>query len=275
MSEDVLLVERDGPVTVLTLNRPRSRNALDPALLAALDKGLAAAAEDPGSRGRGGDRRRPRLLRGRRPQGRHDGGRQPLREARRHHRPLPRHDPRHRRGAQAGDRGRRRRRRRLRLRPGPRLRSARALGGRLPPGEIRQDRPHARRGRHLLAAAPGGPGAGARDDAARRADPGRGGALAGARQPGGAGGGALREEAMGLAHRLAKGPPIALAQIKRAVRAGLGGTIEEALGREKEGQIRCLRSADCLEGWRPGCRRGRRGSRGSKGFRTGAADRRR
>src|SRR5689334_11126343 len=50
MSEDVLLVERDGPVTVLTLNRPRSRNALDPALVRALGAGLLAAAEDPEAR---------------------------------------------------------------------------------------------------------------------------------------------------------------------------------------------------------------------------------
>jgi enoyl-CoA hydratase/carnithine racemase len=58
----------------------------------------------------------------------------------------------------------------------------------------------------------------------------------------------LHGEALVLAHRLAKGPPLALAQIKRAVRARLAGTIEDALAREKEGQIRCLRSADCLEG---------------------------
>ena len=50
MSEDVLLVEREGPVTVLTLNRPRARNALDRALVQALGRGLAAAAEDPGAR---------------------------------------------------------------------------------------------------------------------------------------------------------------------------------------------------------------------------------
>jgi enoyl-CoA hydratase/carnithine racemase len=58
----------------------------------------------------------------------------------------------------------------------------------------------------------------------------------------------LREEAMKLAHQLAKGPPLAHAEIKKAVRAGLGGTIDAALPLEKAGQIRCLSSADCMEG---------------------------
>jgi enoyl-CoA hydratase/carnithine racemase len=58
----------------------------------------------------------------------------------------------------------------------------------------------------------------------------------------------LRAETMRLAHELAKGPPLAFAEIKRAVRAGLGGTIDTALALEKEGQLRCLRSNDCLEG---------------------------
>jgi enoyl-CoA hydratase/carnithine racemase len=58
----------------------------------------------------------------------------------------------------------------------------------------------------------------------------------------------LREETMALAHRLAKGPPLALAEIKRAARAGLGGTIEGTLAMEKAGQIRCLTSADAMEG---------------------------
>src|SRR5262249_53681655 len=59
---------------------------------------------------------------------------------------------------------------------------------------------------------------------------------------------ALGEEALGLARRLAAGPPLAIAEIKRAVRAGLGGTIEGSLEMEKRGQIRCLTSADCMEG---------------------------
>ncbi len=59
---------------------------------------------------------------------------------------------------------------------------------------------------------------------------------------------ALREEAMILAHRLAKGPPLAYAEIKKAVRAGLGGTIDGALALEKRGQLRCLTSNDCMEG---------------------------
>ena len=58
----------------------------------------------------------------------------------------------------------------------------------------------------------------------------------------------LRDEAMALAHELAKGPPLAYARIKRAVWASAGGTIEDALLREREGQLACLRSADATEG---------------------------
>lgn len=58
----------------------------------------------------------------------------------------------------------------------------------------------------------------------------------------------LRTQTMALAHNLAKGPPIAFAEIKRAVRSGLGGTIDTALDNERAGQIRCLRSNDCMEG---------------------------
>ncbi len=58
----------------------------------------------------------------------------------------------------------------------------------------------------------------------------------------------LRAEAMTLAHRLAKGPPLAYAEIKKAVRAGLGGTIDGTLALEKKGQLRCLTSNDCMEG---------------------------
>ncbi|MFT3776102.1 MAG: enoyl-CoA hydratase-related protein [Minicystis sp.] len=58
----------------------------------------------------------------------------------------------------------------------------------------------------------------------------------------------LREEAMSWAHKLAKGPPLAFAEMKRAVRASLGGTIDSALPLEKDGQIRCLTSADAMEG---------------------------
>jgi len=43
-------VERRGPVTVLTIDRPRVRNALDPASMAALTAALTAAADDPAVR---------------------------------------------------------------------------------------------------------------------------------------------------------------------------------------------------------------------------------
>lgn len=59
---------------------------------------------------------------------------------------------------------------------------------------------------------------------------------------------ALREEALGMARALSKGPPIAFAEIKAAVRLGYGGTIDPALDREKAGQLKCLVSSDCMEG---------------------------
>jgi enoyl-CoA hydratase/carnithine racemase len=58
----------------------------------------------------------------------------------------------------------------------------------------------------------------------------------------------LHDETSALAKKLAKGPPLAYAEIKKAVRAGLGGTIDGTLGMEKTGQLRCLTSNDCMEG---------------------------
>ncbi|HEY3500247.1 MAG TPA: enoyl-CoA hydratase [Polyangiaceae bacterium] len=58
----------------------------------------------------------------------------------------------------------------------------------------------------------------------------------------------LLPEASALAQRLAEGPPLALARIKAATRAGLSGTLEEALRREAEGQALLLRSEDLREG---------------------------
>src|SRR6185436_12006610 len=45
MSEPVLLEERDGAVAVLTLNRPRAKNALNAVLVHALAEGLGRAAQ--------------------------------------------------------------------------------------------------------------------------------------------------------------------------------------------------------------------------------------
>jgi 2-(1,2-epoxy-1,2-dihydrophenyl)acetyl-CoA isomerase len=58
----------------------------------------------------------------------------------------------------------------------------------------------------------------------------------------------LRDETMKLAETLSKGPPLAYAEIKRAVHASLGGTINEALDRERVGQTKLLQSTDCMEG---------------------------
>ena len=42
MSDDILLIEVSDRVAVVTLNRPESRNALNPALTAALPEAIAA-----------------------------------------------------------------------------------------------------------------------------------------------------------------------------------------------------------------------------------------
>ncbi|HVU05323.1 MAG TPA: enoyl-CoA hydratase [Polyangiaceae bacterium] len=56
------------------------------------------------------------------------------------------------------------------------------------------------------------------------------------------------DEARSLAQALAKGPPLALERIKRAVRESFSGTIDEALDREKKSQLELLQSSDLMEG---------------------------
>lgn len=58
----------------------------------------------------------------------------------------------------------------------------------------------------------------------------------------------LPGSARGLAHELAKGPPLALREIKQAVREGFRGTVDDALAREKSGQLGLLSSSDMMEG---------------------------
>ncbi len=58
----------------------------------------------------------------------------------------------------------------------------------------------------------------------------------------------LRATAMDLAGELAKGPPLALARIKRVVRENATADIDAALDREKAGQLELLASQDMLEG---------------------------
>jgi enoyl-CoA hydratase/carnithine racemase len=53
---------------------------------------------------------------------------------------------------------------------------------------------------------------------------------------------------MTLARRLADGPPLVLSRIKRAVYAGLDGSLDDALENEVRGQMQLLRSQDFLEG---------------------------
>lgn len=59
---------------------------------------------------------------------------------------------------------------------------------------------------------------------------------------------ALRGEVGGVATELARSAPLAVAAIKRAVRENLSATLDEALARERAGQLELLRSADVREG---------------------------
>lgn len=57
----------------------------------------------------------------------------------------------------------------------------------------------------------------------------------------------LRERTLELAARLEKGPPLAYAAIKEALYANWGD-LDEALRRERTGQLRLLRTSDLMEG---------------------------
>jgi enoyl-CoA hydratase len=50
MADDTVLVERDGAVLVITINRPKVLNALDAATLAGLDRAIETARRDEGVR---------------------------------------------------------------------------------------------------------------------------------------------------------------------------------------------------------------------------------
>lgn len=58
---------------------------------------------------------------------------------------------------------------------------------------------------------------------------------------------ALRDATLAIAREIASGPPLAFAAIKRTVYANWG-SIEDALRREREEQLKLLRSADATEG---------------------------
>jgi enoyl-CoA hydratase/carnithine racemase len=57
----------------------------------------------------------------------------------------------------------------------------------------------------------------------------------------------LREAALAVARSLEAGPPLAYAAIKQALYASWG-SLEDALLREREGQLKLLRSEDAMEG---------------------------
>ncbi len=58
----------------------------------------------------------------------------------------------------------------------------------------------------------------------------------------------LEAAAQAVVDRLAKGPPIALRHIKRLMRDGLAKPFGEAFGDEGRAQVECLRSEDLMEG---------------------------
>jgi enoyl-CoA hydratase/carnithine racemase len=248
MSEPVLLVDRDGPVTVLTLNRPRSRNALDEALVKALGHGLAAAAEDPAARavvltGAGGafcagaDLKAQIANGSENPfdklDGAIDGYHAMIRAIVGAPKPV----------IAAVDGGAVGFGCDLALACDLRLLSTEAYLqekfvkiGLMPDGGGTFWLPRlVGLGRALEMMLLGEP---------VKAEEARTLGLANRVVPADG----LRDEAMKLAHQLAKGPPLAFAEIKRAVRAGLGGTIDGSLALEKQGQLRCLQSSDCMEG---------------------------
>lgn len=57
----------------------------------------------------------------------------------------------------------------------------------------------------------------------------------------------LHETTLRVARKLEQGPPLAYAASKAAILASMGD-FEEALRRERDGQLRLLRSKDCMEG---------------------------
>jgi 2-(1,2-epoxy-1,2-dihydrophenyl)acetyl-CoA isomerase len=59
--------------------------------------------------------------------------------------------------------------------------------------------------------------------------------------------GHLRDATLALARELEGGPPLAFQQIKNAVYANWG-SLEDALRREREGQVKLLQSGDAMEG---------------------------
>ena len=51
MTDEILLIEKRQPATILTLNRPAARNALSSQLLARLRTAMLEAEQDPDVRG--------------------------------------------------------------------------------------------------------------------------------------------------------------------------------------------------------------------------------
>jgi enoyl-CoA hydratase/carnithine racemase len=246
-SDSVLLIEREGAVTVLTLNRPQARNALDKALVRALGDGLVAAAEDPGARaivitGAGGAfcsgaDLKAGLATGENPVAELDG------TIDQYHRmiraivgaPKP--------VVAAVDGGAVGFGCDLALACDLRVLSTEGYLqekfvkiGLMPDGGGTFWLPRlVGLGRALEMMLLGEPITANQALALGLANR----VVAPA---------SLRAEAIRLAQRLAAGPPLAYAEIKRATRASLGGTLDGALALEKQGQLRCLQSSDCMEG---------------------------
>ncbi|MGC4092061.1 MAG: enoyl-CoA hydratase-related protein [Polyangiaceae bacterium] len=58
----------------------------------------------------------------------------------------------------------------------------------------------------------------------------------------------LHDSGRALAQTLSEAAPLALRAIKRALRDGIDGTLDDALRRERDGQLDLLASADAREG---------------------------
>ena len=242
-------VTNEAGVRWIALNRPESKNGLTDAVNAALIEALDGAAADKAIRcvvvtGKAGNFCSGLDLKAM-AVGRH--GRHGQRR-RAHAEILPWAHPRRAPRREAGGGARRRRGGRLRLRPGAGVRPAHRHRAHALRRGLRQARPHARRRRHLDAAAPGRRGQGARAHVHRRHRRRRRGAASWACVTRIIPSAEAEQQTWEFAKRLAAGPPLVHAWIKRAVYAAQSTDLDAALENEVRGQMQLLRSKDFFEG---------------------------
>ena len=152
MAFDNLLIERDGAVVVVTINRPKVLNALNAPTLDELRRAILGSRPRRGHSCRGHHRRRRQVVRGRR---RHQRARRPVADI--EPRACARRTARlrsHRESREAGDRGDQRLRARRRLRAGDGVHAAARRRHREARSARNQSRAPARIRRHATSAAP-------------------------------------------------------------------------------------------------------------------------